>query len=280
MTIGELKKDLAQALLGIYDRREAGTIAHLLVENMMNMSRTDQLLQQQEGVAGFIQERAKQLLTRLLRHEPIQYVLGESWFYGAKYYVNQSVLIPRPETEELVERIVKRYREQSLRILDIGTGSGCIAVSLQKHLPLCEVWGIDVSGSALQVAQKNAENLHVSPILREMDFLDRANWDDFLPFDVIVSNPPYITKQEFEKLDANVKDHEPDIALIAQDDDPFIFYKAIAEFAQERMKPGAEIFLELNAAHAQTIAALYQDMQSVELISDMQDKPRMLYILK
>src|SRR5690606_12664891 len=203
------------------------------------------------------------------------------WFYKRKFYVNENVLIPRPETEELVEWVLKDVKNsrstEKFEIIDIGTGSGCIPVSLKKELPFCEITTADISEDALKVAKKNAD-IHNSEIqLVKIDFLDGSNWNAMPSYDIIVSNPPYIPFSEKEILDKNVTRFEPLIALFVEDNDPFIFYKKIASFALNHLKNNGSIYVEVHEQYAREVTSIFESSGLNAVIKkDIYDKERII----
>jgi len=276
MKISEAREHFIQSLKDIYDAREAGNIFGIIQDDVFNLalelSANDEL-------------QLNQMIGRLQRHEPIQYILGEADFYGLIFKVSPDVLIPRPETEELVNAVIKevqgsRFKVQSdvsLKILDIGTGSGCISVTLKKNLPQVQVTSIDISEKALSIAKENALRNETTIDFMQLDFLNEDAWRQLGKYDIIVTNPPYITEAEFNALDKMVKDFEPQTALIAQHTDPFIFYHKIAAFAQTHLNSNGKIFLELNADHALEIEQIFSGMgYQTNIINDLQGKQRML----
>ena len=216
---------------------------------------------------------------RLLHHETVQYVLRESWFCGLRFYVDANVLIPRPETEELVEWIIShcKFPVDKLHILDMGTGSGCIAVALKRRLRKAEVWALDNSEGALEVAKKNAEQLGAEVRFILADMLDKKSWETLPLVDVIVSNPPYIPESRKAEIAPNVLDFEPHSALFAPDDDPYFFYRALAQFAAQHLLPAGQAYAEIHEGTGTDIAQIFagQGFQT-ELKKDMQGKDRML----
>ena len=226
---------------------------------------------------------AKQLetvLQRLMKHEPLQYVIGEAWFYNLPFFVNENVLIPRPETEELVDEVIKYLKNApSKTLIDIGSGSGCIPVSIKKNIHAARVISVDVSKNALQVAEKNAEANKVSVEFLQLDFLDDQQHGLLPQTDIIISNPPYIPADEKESMDKNVTMHEPALALFVPQDDPLIFYKKIKHFADEHLNPGGRIFLEVHENLAKETAAVFDhENYKTEIKKDISGKERMLLI--
>jgi release factor glutamine methyltransferase len=220
-------------------------------------------------------------LQQLLQHKPVQYVLNEAWFYKMKFFVNENVLIPRPETEELVEWIIKDVRctmaNVYCSILDIGTGSGCIPISLKRGLHNANVTAIDVSEKALQIAKKNAEELDAEIDFLQIDFLDESKWKALPQFDIIVSNPPYIPFREKEKLAKNVTAFEPGVALFVEDKNPFIFYEKIVTLAKNHLKQKGKIYVEVNEEYAESIKVIFENAGFIsEIKKDMYGKERMV----
>lgn len=211
-----------------------------------------------------------------MTHKPVQYVLNEAWFGGMKFFVDENVLIPRPETEELVEWIVAESGDKKT-LLDIGTGSGCIPATLKKKLPQIAVTSIDISARALSVAEANAKTLGADVSLIQMDFLNRQQWSSLGSFDVIVSNPPYIALGEKDEMDKNVTDFEPHVALFVPDEDPLVFYRMIAEFGRIHLAAEGRIYMELNEALGFACTELFRGQgYETELRKDLQGKERML----
>jgi release factor glutamine methyltransferase len=213
----------------------------------------------------------------LLQHKPIQYVLGETWFYNMKLKINEHVLIPRPETEELVQLLLNESSYGTVKVLDIGTGSGCIAVAVKKNMPDAIVTAIDVSDDALLVAKENAANQNTEIQFLQVDFLDEKQWTTLPKFDIIISNPPYIPVNEKEQLDINVTAFEPHQALFVPDNSPLLFYKKIAEFASTHLNPSGKIFMETHEDFASQTASLFlQDYKQVTVKKDIFGKERMV----
>jgi release factor glutamine methyltransferase len=215
--------------------------------------------------------------TELVAGRPIQYITGKAWFMGEAYTVNEQVLIPRPETEELVDWVTEyaEIKGKALRILDIGTGSGCIAIALKKAMPDATVAAIDISPSAIKIAEANAAALKADIEFITLDILNTA----FLPgqYDVIVSNPPYIPMEEMKNMDLQVTDHEPNIALFVPDEDPLVFYKAIARLAKLHLSSNGQLFFEIHYDQGDAMIALLDEMHfHAELRTDLFSKDRMI----
>jgi release factor glutamine methyltransferase len=218
------------------------------------------------------------ILQRIISGEPIQYVTGLAPFYGHFFRVNNHVLIPRPETEELVyavEKYIKRNRLETSAILDVGTGSGCIPITLQKIFPKARVAGIDVSREALTIAELNNTLLKTEVRFMQVNFLNNKLWDTLDEYDVVISNPPYIPHKEIALMSSNVIDYEPHLALFVEDGDPLIFYKEIFEFTRSRPSVRA-IFLECNEFNIQEVNTIFEQQYVTEIIKDLQNKDRIV----
>ena len=270
------KKQFVDSLESLYGIEEAESFFYLILENKHQMKRIDLALNSNFDFSEediLIWEKIK---SRLLKEEPIQYILGSTHFMDLSFKVTPDVLIPRPETEELVEWIINESKNRtSLKILDIGTGSGCIAISLAHHLPNAEVFAIDVSAKALQMAKQNALLNHVEVHFLEIDILKAEN----LPqqFDIIVSNPPYVRNLEKEEIKNNVLEHEPHLALFVDDFNALIFYKKIAELAIKNLNNNGQLFFEINQYLGREMVQLLEDLQfsNIELRKDIYGNARM-----
>jgi release factor glutamine methyltransferase len=269
---------LKSRLETIYDTREAYNIASYIFEDVFHEGRP---LETEEALTPIQEQIYLGIEMRLMAHEPWQYITGEADFYGLKFEVNNAVLIPRPETEELVYWILQQHQksEKALKILDIGTGSGCIALTLAKKIPNAEVHALDLSAKALQVAQQNAEKLGVSVKFWEIDILDEQSWSELPEYDIIVSNPPYIGPKEAPTLAFNVLKHEPKMALFTQSDNTLEFYQKIIKMGKSiHLKPEGWIYFELSALYAKEVEAFAkaEELQNISLQNDLQGQPRML----
>lgn len=277
MSIKEAYNYAIYRLLDEYDRREADNIAKILFEDSYGIRNF-------KRVEDFMEKKSLDMaLDRLAMSEPIEYITGKSVFLGLPLKINRHVLIPRPETEELVHWILTDFGKDHTQkdVLDIGTGSGCICVTLKKKKPTFRVFGIEDSLDAMNCSRINARKLNVNIEFFRVNILNRALWKVFSGFDIIVSNPPYITEIEKELMSRNVIDYEPAIALFVNNDDPLIFYKTIAEFAKKHLNGEGKIYLEMNEFHAEEIAELFEEkFSSVEVKKDMQGKERMLKVSK
>jgi release factor glutamine methyltransferase len=268
-----LEKDFNHRLKAIYTADESLVLFKIVISFLTGKNVKD-LLNQELSVAQL--KDLNQFTTQLLAHHPIQYVLGEADFYLLKFKVNSNVLIPRPETEELVYLIIQEQKNKPVNILDIGTGSGCIAIALKKNLPLAQLIAIDISNEALALAEKNATLNRVEVTFYKADALNlqSSNWPQF---DVIVSNPPYIAQSEMEIMDENVKAHEPHLALFVNDDEPLIFYDKIGDFALTNLKSGGMLYFEINQQLAhETANLLIKKGFQTTLIKDINQNYRIL----
>jgi release factor glutamine methyltransferase len=273
---------LKDALKHLYDDREAAAIAHEVMEHITGLDKTGRLIHKELLLTSEQETKFNQSLLSLQKGVPMQYVTGTAWFMGNKYAVTPDVLIPRPETEELVQWIVNDQKEKgsvnAAVILEIGSGSGCIPISLKKKLPYSDITSCDISEGALKVATKNAEDLGAVVTFKHADFLNQEQWNEFDKYDIVVSNPPYIPVSEKEKLHINVRENEPATALFVPDDDALVFYRAIAHFGLNHLKEGGCIYCELDAAHAVETKELFEQTgyTIVTLKADMFNNLRML----
>ncbi len=282
MTISEIESIFFDELKDIYGPHEAKSLAWLSISFICKIDRVNYLNIKNEEVSEGNTALLQQVLDELKTGRPLQYILGETDFYGLTFKVNPSVLIPRPETEELVDWVLKKLRSknrQSLKILDIGTGSGCIPVTIKKNLKSAELYAVDISGEALDTARLNAELNGTQVVFMENDILNPSG--DLIkhsPYSVIISNPPYVTLSEKEKMMPNVLEYEPHSALFVPDDDPLLFYRAIIAFALSHLEPGGLLFLEINEnLGAETLNLLrHNGFQSIELRQDLPGKDRMI----
>jgi release factor glutamine methyltransferase len=297
MTIHEAQQRLIFQLYDIYDSREAANIADLVMEHITGWRKIDRILNKKVPLLPNKMELLERHTNDLLSHKPVQYVLNEAWFYGLKFFVDEQVLIPRPETEELVEWIISEVRSTKyemrnksenenpqhdpIKIFDIGTGSGCISIALKKKLPI-DIYACDISKKALEIAQRNALTNQTDIGFLHLNFLDPAQWPLLPVFDIIVSNPPYIPLKDKETMHPNVLQYEPHLALFVEDNDPLIFYLAIADFAKEKVSPGGSIFVELHEGFAKDVQNVFAEkgFTNIELKKDMQEKSRMMRITR
>lgn len=269
---------ITAAISELYDEREAANIAHIIMEYLTGMSKLDRIVHKTKILSPDQNQRLKVAIEALQRHEPVQYITGSSWFYGMELLVNKNVLIPRPETEELVEWMVQdAAHRHRLHLLDIGTGSGCIPLALKKSLPDALVSAVDVSEGALEVARSNASRQKLEVDFLLMDALDPAQVATLPEFDMIVSNPPYITQSEQKSMQELVWGFEPSMALFVPDNDALLFYRHISMMAKNKLLPGGALYFEINEALGKEVVALMKELgfKDVVLKQDMFGKDRM-----
>jgi release factor glutamine methyltransferase len=280
MKIKEYRAQFIQALTSMYGEGEAESFFYLILEEKQQLKRIDLALQpdlvfSEENIVVW-----NSILEQLKLEIPIQYLLGKTSFYGLDFEVNENVLIPRPETEELVDWIIKENLKgenfKDLKILDIGTGSGCIAISLAKNIPNAQVFAIDVSEKALTVAKKNAEFNEVGVTFISQNILETLDLKQ--EFDIIVSNPPYVRNLEKEEIKKNVLDNEPHLALFVEDNDALIFYRKIAELAQKNLSDSGQLYFEINQYLGKEMIDLLEKMnfKDIELRKDIYGNDRMM----
>lgn len=257
-TVDETFRRVRQRLQQVLGPDEGDAAARIILEDTAGYDRKYLFMNGDRAILPFTAEKIDRVADRVAGGEPVQYAVGKARFMGNDYRVTPSVLIPRPETAGLVDMICKEYDGRSdLRVLDIGTGSGCIAISLARALPFSSVTAFDISAEALAVARDNARSLGVSVDFRQTDILKAEPGGDSRSFDIVVSNPPYICRREAADMDTRVLDHEPVQALFVPDDDPLLFYTAIGRYALGALKPGGTLWFEINALyHAEVVAML------------------------
>ena len=278
MNIAEFKAKFISILREDYLEREVHSFFIILSETYLGMTRLQVALNPEKELSPAEREKLENALERLRAHEPIQYITGKTEFFGIPFRVNKSVLIPRPETEELVEWILNDLQtsaSKNLKILDIGTGSGCIAIALAKNLPAASVTAVDISEDALETAKKNAEDNKVRINFLKFDILRAETLP--LDYDIIVSNPPYVREQEKKAMHANVLNHEPTGALYVKDEDPLLFYEKITLLAKEALPVGGNLYFEINQyLGEETKLLLTNNYFSANLKKDIFGNERML----
>jgi len=276
MSVLEFKKIFFLELSEFYPETEIQSFFNILIQHKLNLSRVDLALQPSLEFNNSEFDFFKKALTNLKKQIPIQYIIGETEFYGLNFNVNSNVLIPRPETEELVDWILKDCQNSpSIKILDIGTGSGCIAISLAKNLPNAEVFALDISSEAIKTAKSNATINNVTVNFMEADILSLTK----LPhkFDVIVSNPPYVRELEKEQMQTNVLANEPHLALFVKNDNPLLFYDKIANLAKLNLNKGGHLYFEINQyLGTETVELLkLKGFKNIQLKKDIFEVDRM-----
>ena len=286
MLLKNYKTTFLQELSSLYEEQEIESFFYIILEKLHGLKRIDLALNPQTVMDGAHLKQWKNIVSELKKQRPIQYILGETTFYGLSFLVNENTLIPRPETEELVELIIEstnyELRNTKLKVLDIGTGSGCIAISLAKYLPTSEVFAIDVSEEALDTAKKNAELNKVAIDFISTNILDVvilsavAGLDK--QFDIIVSNPPYVRNLEKDEIKPNVLEYEPHLALFVDDIDPLLFYRKIAELAIKNLNPNGKLYFEINQYLGKETVELVKSFgfKNVKLIKDIYGNDRMI----
>ncbi len=275
-----LVKYIKSELSASYDTLEAESFLSIILYETLGITTQKRLM---GGTLELSEEKLDEInavIERLKRHEPIQYIFGKTEFYGLDFTLTTDVLIPRPETEELVEWIIQSVGNKPLKILDIGTGSGCIAVSLAKNVPLAELSAIDVSAEALAVAEANARRNGVNVGFLQKNILEAEALDG--TFDVIASNPPYVLDSEREDMEQNVLEHEPHLALFVPDSDPLRFYRKIGELAFQSLREGGLLFFEINSRFGSETKAMLQKIGFKEVIvkKDISERDRFIKCIK
>lgn len=267
MILKQAIEQLNSGLAGVAEPREVQAMIRIICEDVFNYDPVDVALRQESELPDFAPERISDIISRLRRHEPLQYIVGTALFHGHKFKVTPAVLIPRPETEQLVDLIVDENTASDLRVLDMGTGSGCIAISLARALKFAQVDAFDISQDALAVARENAADLKVKVRLFQSDMLAPQ---PTARYDIIVSNPPYICWSERESMERNVLDYEPGQALFVPDNDPLLFYKAIAPYAAQSLERGGRLYLEINQRFGNEVKRLLEacGLDEVRIIED------------
>lgn len=264
-------------LNGFYPPSEISAFVRLIMESVFNLSYTDMILQRDRVFVENEQKRVMQIVERLKTYEPVQYILGETEFYGLKLAVSPAVLIPRPETEELVTWVLESDIADNSSLMDIGTGSGCIALALKANAPKVLVAGVDVSETALQMAKNNAARNNLDVEFRKADIL-KWNYYTWEFHDIIVSNPPYVRESEKRQMEANVLKYEPCGALFVGDDDPLVFYREIAGLALKYLKHEGFLFFEINESLGQQMIEMLHSMgfKDIQLKKDINGRNRMM----
>ena len=280
MLLKQYKVHFFDALKNIQDEQEIESFFFILTEYLHNLKRVDVALNPNYEISDAAIEKWNSILVQLQQEKPIQYITGEAWFYGLQFEVNENTLIPRPETEELVEWIIEsqksKVQSQKLEILDIGTGTGCIPISLKTNLLQANVSAIDVSEKALEVAKRNAQSNKVEVNFIQTNILEVEDLNQH--FDIIVSNPPYVRNLEKQEIKKNVLDYEPHLALFVEDTDALLFYRKIAQLALENLSPNGLLFFEINQYLGKETVELLENLgfKNIELKKDIYGNDRMI----
>ena len=289
MLLKQYKSHFFDALKNSQDEQEIESFFFILTEYLHNLKRVDVTLNPNFELSEAEVGEWNAILAQLQQEKPIQHITGEAWFYGLKFEVNENTLIPRPETEELVEWIIESWKseyQKRINVLDIGTGTGCIPITLKTNLPQANVSAIDVSEMALEVARRNAElnkvevNFIQANILEVEDVSKLQTSNSQLPtnFDIIVSNPPYVRNLEKQEIKKNVLDYEPHLALFVEDTDALLFYRKIAQLAIKNLSPNGLLFFEINQYLGKETVELLENLgfKNIELKKDMFGNDRMI----
>lgn len=273
-TVNFIKKELA----GIYPQREIQSLMYIAFEEVLNFSKVDIYSKADNKLNTDEFKKIKDITAKLKKQMPIQYILGKTEFYGIQLIISQDVLIPRPETEELVDMIIKDTGMSLVRILDIGTGSGCIAIALNKNIFRSKVDAIDISEKALKIAEDNAFCNNAFIKFWQADILNWKNYSFASKYDIIVSNPPYVRESEKAYMHSNVLDYEPETALFVKDENPLLYYKSIIDFAKHHLKENGRLYLEINEHFSGEIRELLLDNRFSDTIlkKDINGKYRMI----
>lgn len=282
MKVKDVIQEYKVALKDLYSEGELSQVIFLVFEFVKHFSKIDLVVKNDEIISADEKKKFDEILAQLIKNKPVQYVLGYSGFSGMKLKVNEHVLIPRQETEELVKWIIDESVHSVLNtqysVLDVCTGSGCIALALKKEMPNAEVFSLDVSEEALAIAKENSQSNNLKINFTQADILQTPLSDLKTKFDLIVSNPPYVLEREKLLMDTKVLNYEPHLALFVEDTDPLIFYKAISDFAIHHLKPGGKLYFEINETKGKAVAELLSSkgFSEVEVKKDLNGKDRMV----
>lgn len=279
MTLNDYKNLFEQQLNGLYDEEERKALLAVVMDEVLNYSRADMVLKKYEELLPEVQTSLTEVVTQLQKEIPVQYIFGKAHFYGYEFKVSPATLIPRRETEELVEWILEAMNRQPQKkwtVLDIGTGSGCIPITIKKEFSLAEVSAIDISPEALSIAEENVHNLNVKIRFIQQNILETKTLDKY---DIIISNPPYVRHLEKAEMKNNVLRHEPHLALFVENEDPLIFYRKIMQLAKESLTENGVLFFEINQYLGNEMTELVSEyFDNVILKKDLQGNDRMMKI--
>jgi release factor glutamine methyltransferase len=277
MTLNSYKKWFNEQLQHLYDADEIKSMLTIVAYEVLGLSRVDLVLKDNESLSEAQIVQLNNVLSQLQQEIPIQYIFEKAYFYGYEFKVSPATLIPRRETEELVEWVLSemnRQPEKKWRVLDIGTGTGCIPISIKKEFPLAEIFAMDISTGALKIAKENAEKLNASVIFIEQNILSTTQLDSY---DIIISNPPYVRNLEKAEIKKNVLDYEPHLALFVEDNDPLIFYRKITQLAQKSLTENGLLFFEINQYLGEEMQQMVSEyFKIIELRKDLQGNDRMM----
>ena len=279
-TVSQTIAEIRRSLSAKFAKGETDAFVRIIFRQLMHYETVDILLHKDSVLSGFIVEKIHKVVAELLKNRPIQYIFGQTYFCGHVFKVNESTLIPRQETEELVDWITDDNKQADLSVLDCGTGSGCIAVSLALALKFPQVMAIDISEGALEVAEQNAKELKAKVAFARRDILTMT--PDADRYDIIVSNPPYVAESERAEMEPNVLDYEPQTALFVPDNDPLRFYRAIARYGLTSLRDGGRLYFEINSRFPEEMQRMLGEMgyTDIETRLDISRRPRMMRATK
>jgi len=278
----QTKKYIRESLISLYPEEEIRWITRIIFYSVCGMPHNLQISRKDTKISENDKKKISLIIKRLQKSEPLQYILGETEFYSIPLKISPSVLIPRPETAELADMIIKQYRSSSgkIKILDAGTGSGCIAIALAKHLPAAEVTAVDISAEALQVARSNAAHCNIRFL--QADILETERMVNLFAedFDVIVSNPPYVQESEKQFMNVNVVDYEPHIALFVPDNHPLLYYESIAAFAAQKLSSNGMMYFEINPLLSEKTKKVFDlyGFKQTSIVKDLSGKNRFITV--
>lgn len=277
MTWNELYRNFLVQTQALYEQGEADRIVSMIFDSLADAPRAFIIRNTKEVVPKEIEVILLSALEKIKLNEPVQYIIGEAWFFDMKFKVGPEVLIPRPETEELVQSLLDLRLIKNSKVLDIGTGSGCIAIAIKKNAPEINVTAIDISSQALLIAKENAKKNDTDISFLQLDMLNESMWESLGQYDFIISNPPYIPEHERTLLDKNVSEYEPSLALFTPDDNPIIFYEKILKFSLTHLNKTGSIFMEVHDPFAEKIMNIYSQAGfETKIITDLFGKKRMI----
>jgi len=277
LTWNELYRNFLVQTQALYEQGEADRIVSMIFESLADAPRAFIIRNTKEVVPKEIEVILLSALEKIKLNEPVQYIIGEAWFFDMKFKVGPEVLIPRPETEELVQSLLDLRLIKNSKVLDIGTGSGCIAIAIKKNAPEINVTAIDISSQALLIAKENAKKNDTDISFLQLDMLNESMWESLGQYDFIISNPPYIPEHERTLLDKNVSEYEPSLALFTPDDNPIIFYEKILKFSLTHLNKTGSIFMEVHDPFAEKIMNIYSQAGfETKIITDLFGKKRMI----
>lgn len=281
-TYNDLKVDFFSSLKDICFENELKSIFFIIVEKLLDESKISFQFNLKNSLSDNQKLKYSNIKKRLKNKEPIQYIFNEAYFYGNKFYVDKNVLIPRQETEELVDLIINENNSENIYILDIGTGTGCIPISLSLKLKNSNIYSCDISEKAIEIAEKNSKLLNATVNFFIIDILNQSEYFSERKYDIIVSNPPYVTNSQKKQMQTNVLDFEPYIALFVDDSNPLLFYKEILNFSSLNLKSNGKLYFEINELYGNEVSELLNlyNYNKIEIIKDINNKDRFVKAIK